>query len=259
MRAVHPASGDRAMTLRVDRRSALVGALTAVAAAAPVKAAATTDITPLPRGDGQIPVAFILDNNAFMIDFAGPWEAFQDAAIAGKVAGFKLYTVAENTDPLQTSGYRENGQQRGMRVLPDYSFKDAPPPKVIVMGAQARRDLPEKLKWIRDMAPGADVVMSICTGAFILAKTGLLDGLSATTHHDYYESFEKEFAGHNIKLMKGRRFVDNGKFVTSGGLTSGVDAALHVVARYYGADVAKASATYMEHDGTEWLSGMRET
>lgn len=119
--------------------------------------------------------------------------------------------------------------------------------------------MPEKIAWIRQVAPACDIVMSVCTGAFLLARTGLIDGLSATTHHDFYDSFEKTFKDRRITLLKDRRFVDNGKFITAGGLTSGVDGALHVVARYYGIEAARASAAYMEHNGEGWLSGLRHT
>jgi transcriptional regulator GlxA family with amidase domain len=73
---------------------------------------------------------------------------------------------------------------------------------------------------------------------------------------DHYGEFAKQFP--DVRLLRGRRFVDNGKFVTAGGLTSGVDGALHVVARYYGVDTARISASYMEHHGEAWLSGMQE-
>jgi transcriptional regulator GlxA family with amidase domain len=246
------------MTTEFNRRT-VITAGAGLALTAATRAYAAASLTPLPKHDGPIPVAILMDDRATMIDFAGPWEAFQDARQA-KVPGFKLYTVAPTKDPFMTTGYYvKEGEHRGMRVVPDYSFADAPQPKVLVMGAQSRVDMPEKLEWIRKMAPGCDIVMSVCTGAFILAHTGLIDGLSATTHHDYYDSFERAFKNRRITVLKDRRFVDNGKFVTAGGLTSGVDGALHVVARYYGIEAARISAAYMEHDGEGWLSGVRET
>jgi transcriptional regulator GlxA family with amidase domain len=92
--------------------------------------------------------------------------------------------------------------------------------------------------------------MSVCTGAFLLAETGLLDGLKATTHHDSYEAFARRFP--KVSLLRGRRFVDNGKFLTAGGLTSGIDAALHVVERYRGQSATEQVAAYMEHFSTDW-------
>lgn len=87
--------------------------------------------------------------------------------------------------------------------------------------------------------------MSVCTGAFQLARVGLLDGLPATTHHDFWDAFEKEFP--KVRLQRGPRFVDNGRVATAGGLTSGIDLALHVVGRYFGEETAARTAAYMEH------------
>jgi transcriptional regulator GlxA family with amidase domain len=92
----------------------------------------------------------------------------------------------------------------------------------------------------------------VCTGAFVLAATGLLDGRKATTHHEFLDSFAEKFP--NVQLERGRRFVDNGKFITAGGLTSGIDAALHVVTRYYGSEFATQVAEYMEYESRHWLT-----
>lgn len=226
-----------------------IGASTA-ACAAPKRTEA--DLAPLPKHQGPIPVAFLMDEGATMIDFAGPWEAFQDAVVA-EGAGFSLYTVAPTRNALLSSG--------GMEIVPRYALADSPQPKVVVIPAQAGGRQPgpttqRKIDWLRRVAPAADVIMSVCTGAFLLARTGMLDSLNATTHHHFFDDFAEEFP--NVRLLRGRRFVDNGKFVTAGGLTSGVDGALHVVARYFGIDAARKSAVYMEHQGQGWLSGMQE-
>jgi transcriptional regulator GlxA family with amidase domain len=242
---------DRRAVLTAGIATGLVGALTPAA-----HAATAATLVPLPKPNSPVLVAVMMDERATMIDFAGPWEAFQDAGVAN-VPGFELYTVAPSKEPIHTTGNGHGAARPGMRVIPDFTFTDAPQPKVVIMGAQSRADMPEKIEWIKKVAPACDIVMSVCTGAFLLARTGLIDGLSATTHHDYYERFEKAFKDRRITLLKDRRFVDNGKFITAGGLTSGVDGALHVVARYYGVDAARKSAAYMEHNGEGWLSGMR--
>lgn len=210
-------------------------------------------LVPLPKHKEPIPVAFLLDEGATVIDFAGPWEAFQDAIVSDDDSGFELYTVAPTRESIRATG--------GMEIVPRYALADAPQPKVVVIPAQAGGRMAgsttsPKIEWVRRVAANADIVMSVCTGAFLLARTGLLDGLNATTHHDHYDEFAEQFP--DVRLLRGRRFVDNGKFVTAGGLTSGVDGALHVVARYYGVDAARASASYMEHHGEGWLSGMQE-
>lgn len=197
-------------------------------------------------------MAFLLDNGATVIDFAGPWEVFQDTAVNSEQA-FSLFTVAPVASPIQTEGNVIEGTVKGLSITADFTFETAPQPEIIVIGAQGGGTLPAKIEWIQRMAPGAGVVLSVCTGAFVLARTGLLDGLSATTHHDHFDAFEYEFP--NITLVRGRRFVENGKLVTAGGLTSGVDAALHVVARRLGDSIAEQTADYLEHDSEGWRTG----
>jgi transcriptional regulator GlxA family with amidase domain len=205
-------------------------------------------------GAGRISVAFLLDNRATVIDFAGPWEVFQDTTVDSGQA-FSLFTVAPVASPIQTTGNVVEGTVKGLSITPDFTFETAPQPEIMVIGAQGGGRLPGKIEWIQKMAPGADVVMSVCTGAFVLARAGLLDGLSATTHHDHFDAFESEFP--DIPLVRDRRFVENGKIVTAGGLTSGVDAALHVVARRFGNSVAEQTADYLEHDSQGWRTGAR--
>jgi transcriptional regulator GlxA family with amidase domain len=171
---------------------------------------------------------------------------FQDAGVAN-VPGFSMFTVAPTLDQLHTTG------GSGLKFRADYTYADAPQPRVIVMGAQkdgVKGPDNAKLEWIRHAAQKADVVMSVCTGAFILASTGLLDGLSATTHHWFFDQFAHKFP--RVKLVRGTRFVDNGKFISAGGLTSGVDAALHLVQRFYGPAAAQQVADYMEYQGSGW-------
>jgi YHS domain-containing protein len=155
---------------------------------------------------------------------------------------FQLYTVSDKTAPIQAGG--------GMKIVPDYTFANAPAPKVIVIPAQSE---PSKamLDWIRQATKNTDVTMSVCTGAFVLAKTGLLDGKSATTFHGAFMPFAMQFP--KIELKRGVRFVENGNLATAGGLSSGIDLALHVVERYYGREVAENTAYTMEYQGKGWM------
>lgn len=194
----------------------------------------------------KVNVAFVIGPHATMIDFTGPWEVFQDVHVPGRGAShdemmpFRLYTVAETTDPIVATG--------GMRIIPDYSFKDAPQPQVIVVPAVQSSDA--MLEWLRKASKDADITMSVCTGAFVVAKAGLLDGKSATTHHNFFEQFEKRFP--EVDLKQGRRFVENPGISTAGGLTSGIDLALRVVERYFGTEVAQTTADYMEYESQGW-------
>lgn len=191
-------------------------------------------------GDTPITVGFLLDERATVIDFAGPWEVLQDAMVAG-VPGFELFTVAPTERVLRATG--------GLQIKPDYTLANAPPARVLIIPAQAGgRDFSaggEKVAWIRARYPQTDVIMSVCTGAFLLARTGLLDGLKATTHHDFVDDFRAAFP--KVQTVPTTRFVDNGRLVTAGGLSSGITAALHLVERYYGRSASQAVATYMEY------------
>ncbi len=204
--------------------------------------AAASVVNPLtPPAKGLIPVAFLISDGAVVIDFTGPWEVFQDVMLDDQHMPFHLYTVAETAKRIRASG--------GMKLVPDYTFANAPLPKVIVIPAQGN-DSPAVLDWIRKASRTADVTMSVCTGAFLLAKSGLLDGKSATTHHNSYKIFERQFP--KVALKRGARFVEDGKLASAGGLTSGMDLAMRVVERYFGREVAEKNAYYMEYQGGGW-------
>ncbi len=193
--------------------------------------------------DGAIPVAFLISEGAVIIDFAGPWEVFESVRLSGPASHpFRPYTVAETSAPIRTAG--------GLRIIPEYPIASAPAPKVIVIPAQSEPTEPV-LAWLRNSAKTADLIMSVCTGAFLLARTGLLSGKAATTHHSAYREFAMSFP--DIQLKRGARFVDLGKLATAGGLSSGIDLALHVVERYFGRSVASDAAYHMEYQGQGWL------
>lgn len=190
-----------------------------------------------PAKPGKIRVAFVISDGAVMIDFAGPWSVFETV----RGAPFELYTVAETPKAIRASS--------GMQIVPDYTFANAPPPAIVVIPAQGNHD-DAVLDWLRRTSRGAELTMSVCNGAFLLAETGLLDGKSATAFHTSFDKFERKFP--KIKLERGARFVDSGKVATAGGLSSGIDLALHVVERYYGRKIAEQTAYDLEYQGTGW-------
>ncbi|MGA8142598.1 MAG: DJ-1/PfpI family protein [Candidatus Acidiferrales bacterium] len=195
-----------------------------------------------PPTNGIIPVAFPISVGAVVIDFCGPWEVLQDAGSRDGKRGFDLFTVAEKSALVETSG--------GMKILPNYTFDNAPRPKVIVIPAQGGAT-EAMYRWIRESSKTADLTMSVCTGAFVLAKTGLLSGKSATTHHYSYTDLAMQFP--DIHVKRGYRFVEEGNIATAGGLTSGMDLAFRVVERYFGHDQAMETALNMEYQGQGWL------
>ena len=207
-----------------------------------------------PPRTGKIPVAIVVTQNANLIDFAGPKEVFGNVKVEGRGNSknldtpeddqypFDSYIVGDTTAPVKIGG---------LTVVPQFTFDDAPTPRIVVVGAQMGS--PKMKAWLQKTAanPRTDVIMSVCTGAFRLASAGLLDGKPATTHHGYYAELEKYFP--TVKLRKGVRFVRSDAHVfTAGGLTSGIDLALHIVQLYFGEGVAQQTAVWMEYQGTGW-------
>lgn len=205
-------------------------------------AASPASSLPVPEG-GALPVAFVLGPDAEVLDFAGPFEVFVGAWTPEGKTLFKPYVVAATMEPVRVGG--------GMRVVPDYTFANAPQPKVIVIPAMTD-DLPkEMLDWIRTASKGTDVTMSVCNGAFVLARTGLLDGLPAVAHHGGYFRFAGMFP--NVQLKRGARYVESGNLASAGGISSGIDLALRVVERYVGRDIVHELVDAMEYQGKGWL------
>jgi len=211
----------------------------------PTRAAEATTPKPVPDelklrpGADTMSVAFCISPGSNVIDMAGPWEVFQDVTVKDE-SPFSLFTVAEKKDPVRATG--------GLHLIPDHTFADAPTPQVVVVPAMRGSDA--VWAWLRKVASEADLVMSVCTGAFQLARAGLLEGREATTHHDFWDDFEKQFP--SVKLRRGPRYVESPKVATAGGLTSGIDLALRVVERYFGHATAEATASYMEYRGDGW-------
>lgn len=222
---------------------------------APLACAAGSATHLTPPKHGTIKVAFVLSEGATVIDFAGPWEVFDNVMLDGygddmdASMPFELYTVGSSTAPIHTSG----SHHPGMTITPDYSFADAPTPDIVVIGAQSGG--PGLSEWLQKVHAQDHVIMSVCTGAFKVAKAGLFDGLSATTHHAFFDQFSTQFP--KVKLVESVRYVQaSPTLFSAGGLSSGIDLALHVVDEYYGEAVAQKTANYMEYQGTGWKTNV---
>lgn len=230
------------LSLLAPFASSAVGSMPATNSAVAGESAPANRLTP--PADSSIPVAFLISEGAVVIDFCGPWEVFERVQKPKhSYDAFKLYTVAETSAAIRTSG--------GMKIVPDYTIENAPPPKIIVIPAQSLAS--EKTKaWIREASKHTDVTMSVCTGAFVLASTGLLSGKSATTHHGAYADLAAQYP--DIHVQRGARFVEAGNLASAGGLTSGIDLALRVVERYFGEEVTRQRAYMLEYQGEGWLN-----
>lgn len=202
----------------------------------------------------SIRVAFALSEGAVMIDFAGPWEVFQDVHVPGRGGHmseqmpFELYTVGPSREPLRSSG-GAGGHANGMQVIPDYSYADAPPPDIVVVPAQ--HGSAALAEWLRKVHAQKALLMSVCTGSFQLAQAGLLDGKPATAHHGALQRLANRFPG--VAVRGSVRYVQaDPQIFTASGLSSGIDLALHIVERYFGREVAQATADDMEYQGEGW-------
>lgn len=195
-----------------------------------------------PPAKGSIPVAILISEGLNVIDFSGPWGVFESVSLPNaNEAPFELFTIAEKAETVVSGS--------GLKLVPHYTFANAPEMKIVVIPAQKGSDA--MIEWLRKVAPTSDVTMSVCTGAFKLAKAGLLSGKAATTHHEFLDKLQKEYP--DIQVKRGVRFVEGEKVSTAGGLTSGTDLALRVVERYFGREVAQTTATYMEYQGKGWI------
>ena len=186
-------------------------------------------------------VAIVLFDEVEVLDFAGPFEVFSVAGTRGGEPTLRVYTVAETVRVIRARG--------GLQVMPEFSLADCPPPDIVVVpgGFGTRREMhnPALLNWLREQAARAELMTSVCTGSLVLGSAGLLDGLTATTHHEEYDLLEKISPA--ITVVRGVRYVDNGAVITSAGVQAGMDMALHVVARLLGEDVARATAGNIEY------------
>ena len=183
--------------------------------------------------------AFPVFPGAEELDLAGPWEALALARDYGE-QDIDLFTVALTREPVRLRG--------GLRVVPDYAFGSEPKADAIVVpGGPGTRDETSARPVVAWIAARRDtpLLTSVCTGSFLLAQAGVLDGRTATTHHSRLDELREQYPG--VDVVDGRRVVDEGDVVTAGGVTSGIDLGLHLVARLFGEELAGTVSAVMEY------------
>ncbi|MGK0307653.1 MAG: transcriptional regulator GlxA family with amidase domain [Urechidicola sp.] len=187
----------------------------------------------------EMTIAFYLQEGVEILDFAGPLEVFT-------VSGFKVFIVSKTTDPIVSQGV--------LKVIPDYSILNAPKADILAFfggnGQVAAQDS-AIINWIKKQEKSVDYLFSVCTGAFFLGQAGVLDNQTVTTFHMSIESLKQSFP--KAKVLSNVRFVDNGKIITTAGISAGIDGALHLVEKIYGKERAKLTSIYMEYD--KWVPG----
>jgi transcriptional regulator GlxA family with amidase domain len=187
-------------------------------------------------------VAVLLFDNVEVMDFAGPFEVF---GVSGQREGknlFDVYTVSRESKPVMA--------RNNLSINPDYSFRDCPRPDILVVpggfGTRREKHNLSVLEFIKQQTEQAERVLSVCSGALLLAKAGLLDGLHATTHRGALTELRGDAP--TAIVLETARVVDNGKIVLSAGISAGIDAALYLVADLHGSDQASETAVHMEYD-----------
>jgi transcriptional regulator GlxA family with amidase domain len=188
--------------------------------------------------------AILIFDDVEVLDFAGPFEVFSVTNELNDYSLLNVYTVARNKAPVTA--------RNGLSVNPDYSISEAPPPDILIVpGGSGTRPIlgqPDLLSWIQQTSLAAEKTLSVCTGALLLAKVGLLDGLKCTTHHSAFDLLGEIAPG--TEVVRKARFVDNGKVITSAGISAGLDMSLYVIEMLYGQKAAQATAEYMEYRRT---------
>lgn len=186
-------------------------------------------------------LAVLLFDDVEVLDFCGPFEVFTVASRQIDPKAFEVITVAEKLGPVLT--------RNGLSVNPQYTLADCPKPDILLVpgGLGTRREMNNSvlIDWIRRTANATELVLSVCTGALLLGKAGLLDGLEATTHHVGFDLLREITP--TTTVYENRRYVDTGKVVTSAGIAAGIDMSLHIVERLLGSEVALATAKHMEY------------
>ena len=186
-------------------------------------------------------VAILIFDDVEVLDFAGPFEVF---AVTDELCGhepFHTFTVALTPATVRA--------RNGLKIVPDFALERCPAPHVLIVpgGAGTRRLLknPALHEWLRLRAHRAEIVMSVCTGSLVLASAGLLDSLRATTHHENFAELRR--LAPRTEVVEGERFIDNGKILTTAGISAGIDCSLHVVTRLLGAEAAAATIRHLEY------------
>lgn len=190
-------------------------------------------------------IGIYIYDEAEVLDFSGPFEVFSTAARVAKTSNtFTVFLVSEAGGTVTARG--------GYEINAHYGFSDHPPIDVlIIVGGVHTREMKKQnvLHWIKEQSLKAQLVASVCTGAFLLAESGVLTGQKVTTHWEDISNLQESYP--NLKVIENQRWVDEGSIVTSGGISAGIDMSLHLVSKIHGAELAEKTARQMEFEWTK--------
>ena len=187
-------------------------------------------------------LAILIFDDVEVLDFAAPFEVFAVTSELNNYEPFNVFLVAESQ--------RTYKAVNGLQVVPNYEISNCPNPDILVVpggvGTRTQMNDQKLINWIQKVSEQAELVMSICTGARLLAKAGLLDGLEITTHHEAYDELRQLVPTATVNERK--RYIDQDKILTTGGISAGIDGSLYVVDKLLGQEIARKTAIYMEYD-----------
>ncbi|MGD1978312.1 MAG: DJ-1/PfpI family protein [Akkermansiaceae bacterium] len=186
-------------------------------------------------------VSILVFEDVEVMDFAGPFEVFSVTNELNDDSLFDLEIIAQGKAPVRAKG--------GLSINPDHGIEEITSTDILIIpgGSGTRQVIKDEtlVEWVGKVGTKAKQILSVCTGSHILAKAGLLDHLKATTHH---QTFERLGAlAPRTEVLRDARFVDNGRVITSAGISAGIDASLHVIGKLIGNDIREATARYMEY------------
>lgn len=202
-------------------------------------------MTAIESSSGRTRVGILVFDDVEVLDFCGPFEVFSVAQPRGETDEvrrlFQVHVIAERKEMVSC--------RNGLMVMPHHSIDNHPPLDILLIpggrGTRRARTNPSLLAWIAEQHKRVSLTTSVCTGAFLLAANGLLDGMAATTHWASIDWLREHHPA--IDVREDVRYVDAGRIVTSAGVSAGIDMALHVVERLHGRDVAVQTARHMEY------------
>lgn len=187
-------------------------------------------------------VAILLFDDIEVLDFAGPFEVFNVTGELNTPSPFRVVTVAETNQPITARGK--------LSINPDYSIANMPAVDVLIVpggyGCRALLQKPTVLNWLQEQMNQVEFLCSVCTGSLVLAKAGLLDNCRVTTHHDNLDDLRK-LASANTEVVDDKRYLDNGKILTAGGISAGIDMSLYLVNKLLGKQVLGKTLEEMEY------------
>ncbi len=176
-----------------------------------------------------------------VLDFAGPFEVFSSLNELNQNRLLNVFTIGETCETIRA--------KNGLQVVPDYTLETCPSPDYLIIpggsGTRALLESEKTLNWISQVAPACENILSVCSGSLVLAKLGLLKGLTATTHHEVLPELEALVP--HAHIVRDLRYTDNGKILTSAGVAAGIDMSLYFVGRLFGKDQARTTARYIEY------------